>query len=73
MQPKSKIEWLRQLRRYSTPETVEKMADRIAERLDGNEYGYFQSARSPTGGTGYESVLRPHSASSMALSQVTQG
>lgn len=44
MQPKSKTEWLRQLRRYSTPETVEKMADRIAERLEGNEYGYFQSA-----------------------------
>ncbi|MGL9751213.1 MAG: Hha/YmoA family nucleoid-associated regulatory protein [Symbiopectobacterium sp.] len=44
MQPKSKIEWLRQLRRYSTPETVKKVADLIAERLDDNEYGYFQSA-----------------------------
>lgn len=44
MQHKNKTEWLLQFRRYSTKETVEKMAERIAERLDGNEYLYFQSA-----------------------------
>lgn len=44
MQHKNKIDWLLQFRRYSTPETVEKMAERIAERLDSNEYLYFQSA-----------------------------
>lgn len=44
MQPKSKTEWLLQLRRYSTRETVEKMAVSIVERQDGNEYRYFQSS-----------------------------
>lgn len=33
MQPKSKIEWLRQLRRYSTPETVEWAMHRLYNPL----------------------------------------
>lgn len=45
MKLKSKKEWLLQLRRYSTSETVEKMAERISDRLlDDDDYLCFQSA-----------------------------
>ncbi len=41
---KYKRDWLRQLRRHSSTGSVEKVAKRIAVRLEGKEYLSFQSA-----------------------------
>ncbi|OZI13742.1 hemolysin activation protein [Sodalis-like symbiont of Philaenus spumarius] len=41
---KYKRDWLRQLRRHSSTGSVEKVAKRIAVRLEGKEYLYFQEA-----------------------------
>lgn len=41
---KYKRDWLRQLRRHSSTGSVEKVAKRIAVRLEGKEYLNFQSA-----------------------------